>query len=105
MNLTEEISHVMYYLRPFGNGAILKNLYYTLIYSHFVYAIQVWSSAYDAQNKVLQKLILCSNILTLCLCHPSLEFCMWYSQKNSTTKTRDLDQDEEHFDFIESTDI
>ena len=33
---------------------MLKNIYYSLIYSHIVYAIQVWGSACDTElNKIL----------------------------------------------------
>ena len=45
-------------LRPFLNTNNLKNLYYSLLYSHLVYAIQVWGSACASEiNKiqVLQK--------------------------------------------------
>ena len=36
---------VMYKLRPYINPTMLKNIYYSLIYSHMIYAIQVWGSA------------------------------------------------------------
>ena len=32
-------------LRPYINPTMLKNIYYSLIYSHMIYAIQVWGSA------------------------------------------------------------
>ena len=35
----------MYKLRPFLNATMMKNIYYSIIYSNIVYAIQVWSSA------------------------------------------------------------
>ena len=35
----------MYKLRPFLNSTIMKNIYYSIIYSHIVYAIQLWGSA------------------------------------------------------------
>ena len=35
----------MYKLRPYINPTMLKNIYYSLIYSHMIYAIQVWGSA------------------------------------------------------------
>ena len=44
----------MYRLRNFVNLNVLKNLYYSLIYSHVVYAIQVWGSAnLTEMNKIL----------------------------------------------------
>ena len=44
----------MYRLRDFVNLNVLKNLYYSLIYSHIVYAIQVWGSANITEtNKIL----------------------------------------------------
>ena len=36
---------VLYKLRPYINPRMLKNIYYSLIYSHMIYAIQVWGSA------------------------------------------------------------
>ena len=60
-NLTKKISRaigVMYKIRYFVNSKILMNLYYSLIYPHLLYAIQVWGSAFDSNiNKVtiLQK--------------------------------------------------
>ena len=62
LNISKKISRaigVMYKIRPFINIAIMKNLYYALIYSHLVYAIQVWGSACDMHLKkitVLQKM-------------------------------------------------
>ena len=38
---------ILYKLRPFVNLNIMKNIYYALIYSHLVYAIEVWGSASD----------------------------------------------------------
>ena len=35
----------MYKLSPFLNPIMLKNIYYSLVYSHIVYAIHVWGSA------------------------------------------------------------
>ena len=35
----------MYKLSPFLNSTMLRNVYYSLIYSHIVYGIQVWGSA------------------------------------------------------------
>ena len=32
-------------LRQFVNRKMLKNIYYSLIYPHLVYAVQVWGSA------------------------------------------------------------
>ena len=45
-------------LRQFVNTNMLKNIYYSLLYSHLVYAIEVWGSACISEiNKmsVLQK--------------------------------------------------
>ena len=50
LNISKKISRaigVMFKIRPSVNTAILKNLYYALIYSHLVYAIQIWGSACD----------------------------------------------------------
>ena len=35
----------MYKLSPFLKSTMLINVYYSLIYSHIVYGIQVWGSA------------------------------------------------------------
>ena len=44
----------MYKLRPFLPLKVMKNVYYSLIYSHILYAIEVWGSAFKTElNKVL----------------------------------------------------
>ena len=44
----------MYRLRNFMNCIILKDLYYSLIYSHIMYAIHVWGSPCDTElHKIL----------------------------------------------------
>ena len=44
----------MYKLRPFLPLEVIKNVYYSLIYSHILYAIEVWGSAFKTElNKVL----------------------------------------------------
>ena len=45
LNVSKKISRsigVMYRIRKYVNTNILKSLYYSLIYSHIVYAIQIW---------------------------------------------------------------
>ena len=45
---------ILYKLRPFVNIKIMKDIYYALIYSHLVYAIEVWGSACDVHlTKIL----------------------------------------------------
>ena len=45
---------IMCKLRQFMNTNMLKNIYYSLLYSHLVYAIQVWGSACSSEiNKIL----------------------------------------------------
>ena len=47
-NISSKISRaigIMYKLSPFLNPIMLKNIYYSLVYSHIVYAIHVWGSA------------------------------------------------------------
>ena len=49
---------IMYKIRSYLPLQIMKNLYYSLIYSHIVYAIEVWGSAFKtdiAKILVLQK--------------------------------------------------
>ena len=41
----------MYRIRKYINLIVLKSLYYSLIYSHIVYAIQVWGSAKKSDLK------------------------------------------------------
>ena len=36
---------IMYKLRTFLNSTMMNNIYYSIIYSRIVYAIQVWGSA------------------------------------------------------------
>ena len=61
VSLSKKISRaigIMYKLRPFLPLNVMKNVYYSLIYSHIVYAIEVWGSAFKTElNKisVLQK--------------------------------------------------
>ena len=41
-------------LRHFVNKKMMKNIYYSLIYPHLVYAIPVWGSACATEmNKIL----------------------------------------------------
>ena len=60
-NLVKKISRaigVMYRVRPFVTKNIMMNLYYSLIYPHLLYAIQIWGSTFENYiNKivVLQK--------------------------------------------------
>ena len=62
--ITKKISRsigIMYKLRPFLPLKVMKNVYYSLIYSHIVYAIEVWGSAFKTElNKivVLQKRVM-----------------------------------------------
>ena len=36
----------MYKLRPFLTVNVMKNIYYGLLYSHIIYAIEIWGSAF-----------------------------------------------------------
>ena len=38
---------VMYRIRKYVDLSILKSIYYSLIYSHLLYAIEVWGNACD----------------------------------------------------------
>ena len=45
---------IMCKLRQFVNRKMLKNIYYSLLYPHLVYAVQVWGSACATEiNKIL----------------------------------------------------
>ena len=56
-NITKKISRaigIMYKLRPFLPLNVMKNIYYSLIYSHIIYAIEVWGSAFKTElDKIL----------------------------------------------------
>ena len=60
-NIAKKVSRsigVMYKIRSLVNITILKNIYYSLIYSHLLYAIQAWGSAFETHKSklvVLQK--------------------------------------------------
>ena len=52
---------LLYIIRPFVNIKIMKTLYYSLIYPHLLYAIEVWGSASTSDINsllVLQKRII-----------------------------------------------
>ena len=64
LNISKKLSRcigILCKLRPFLNINNLKNIYYSLFYSHLLYSIQVWGSAcFSEINKilVLQKRVL-----------------------------------------------
>ena len=64
VSLSKKISRaigIMYKLSPFLPLNVMKNVYYSLIYSHIVYAIEVWGPAFKTElNKifVLQKRVM-----------------------------------------------
>ena len=48
----------MYKLRPFLPLKVMRNVYYSLVYSHIIYAIEAWGSAFKTELEkilVLQK--------------------------------------------------
>ena len=62
----------MYKIRGLINTDILKTLYYSLIYPHLLYAIQVWGDTFDChlnkiivlQKKAIRMMTLNDNIST-----------------------------------------
>ena len=55
--ITKKISRsigIMYKLRPFVNVKIMKSVYYSIIYPHLIYGIQVWGSAFDTDLHSLE---------------------------------------------------
>ena len=56
-DLTKKISRaigIMYKLRTFLPLKVMQNVYYSLIYSHIIYAIEVWGSAFKTElDKIL----------------------------------------------------
>ena len=58
-NLSKKLSRtvgILYKLRPFVNLKIMKDIYYALFYSHLVYGIHVWGSAWDSSLNIIQVL-------------------------------------------------
>ena len=57
LNISKKISRaigIMYKLRPFLPLKVMKNVYYSLIYSHIIYAIEAWGSASKTEmDKIL----------------------------------------------------
>ena len=44
----------MYKIKPFVNKSISRNLYFSIIHPHILYAIQVWGSAFGLyRNRIL----------------------------------------------------
>ena len=56
-NLNKKISRsigIMYKLRPFLTLNVMNNVYCSLVYSHIIYAIEVWGSAFKTElDKIL----------------------------------------------------
>ena len=56
-NISKKVSRalgIMYKLRPYVPLRIMKNVYHSLIYSHIIYAIEVWGSTFKTViNKIL----------------------------------------------------
>ena len=56
-NISKKISRsigIMYKLRPFPPLKVMKDVYYSLIYSHIIYAVEVWGSTFKTElNKIL----------------------------------------------------
>ena len=57
----------MHKLRPFLPTKVMKNLYYSLIYSHIIYAIEIWGSA--SKGELDKILILQKRAFRLFLAH------------------------------------
>ena len=61
VNISKKIPRaigIMYKLRPSLPLKVMRNLYYNLIYSHIIYAIEAWGSAFKTELEkllVLQK--------------------------------------------------
>ena len=53
----------MYKLSPYLNSTMLKNINYSLIYSHISYAIQVWGTA--GKNEIDKILVLQKSAIKL----------------------------------------
>ena len=58
----------MYKIRHYVNLSVLKSVYYSLVYSHLVYAIEVWGSACDTvlkklfvQNRKAVRMMVCKD--------------------------------------------
>ena len=54
LNISKNISRaigIMYKLRPFLPLKVTRNVYYSLVYSHIIYAIAAWGSAFKTDLK------------------------------------------------------
>ena len=52
LNISKKISRaigIMYKLRPFLPLKVMRNVYYSLVYSHIIYAIEAWGSAFKTE--------------------------------------------------------
>ena len=61
LNISKKISRaigIMYKLRPFLPLKVMRNVYYSIVYSHIIYAIEAWGSAFKTDLEkilILQK--------------------------------------------------
>ena len=58
-NIAKKISRsigILYKIRPFADLSVMTKLYYSIIYPHLIYAIQIWGSTFDNQIEKLSKL-------------------------------------------------
>ena len=61
ISITKKIARtigIMYKLQPFLPQTVMKNVYYSLVYSHIIYAIEIWGSAFKSdldKISILQK--------------------------------------------------
>ena len=61
-NKISSASGILYKIRPFINIKIMKTLYYSLVYSHLIYAIEIWGAAdvthlnrlYNLQKRIIR---------------------------------------------------
>ena len=55
----------MYKLRPFLPVNVMKNIYYSLVYSHIFYAIEIWGSAFktDLEQKRVVRLMTFNDVI------------------------------------------
>ena len=64
ISITKKIARtigIMYKLQPFLPLNVMKNVYYSLVYSHIIYAIEIWGSAFKSdldKISILQKRVM-----------------------------------------------
>ena len=83
LNISKKISRaigIIYKLRPFLPLKVMRNVYYSLVYSHIIYAIEAWGSAFKTELEkilILQKRAM--RLLTFNDAYPTVHGSLMYT--------------------------